>query len=118
MNIGTKLMTVSMEEAEMREFPTYTSSGNTPHTLLDLSKMTKEEHPDHTVSIKLPNGHSLTINIIPFWMMDNGESGSVDIKYHGKGDTVVLPLDTNGDRRVAAENNLYSVEYKKHMEDK
>lgn len=102
-----KIETMTTEEAKERGYATFTGSTVNPHTVIDLSEV---KEGAHTISIKLQNGECVTACIMPFFTIDGGKSGTIDIKYHNEQkETVVKTMGSMPSEKVSS--SLYTLEY-------
>ena len=93
-------------------FPLYNSC---PHAFIDLSVPAEESTADsdmmHTLSVKLPNGQFVTFTVISHERIDAG-TGTIDMKYHGHGETKVIAFTPNGQPdQIATTDLMYTFVY-------
>ncbi len=95
------IFTVTREKAQEEGHACF---NNGLHTIVELDHL--EKGSMHTISIKLPNGQYLTTCIIPF----DGDSGTIDFKYHGTGEQRVIGFRNGKSEEIKAD--LYTLEYR------
>lgn len=102
-----KIETMTVEEAKKQGYGTFTGSTVNPHTVIDLSDV---KEGAHTISVKLQNGDTVTLCVIPFFQASSGENGTIDIKYHNEEkETSVKTMGSGKSKTISS--SLYTLEY-------